>query len=331
MQSYSTLDDAPSSMSDTDLTRLWDGVEHDDDDDEETIANDASALTFSGSGDCGSKIDSGASNSSLHPYESTQRHVFDTNEVAVTGSHIDDLLSRQAVETPVRPSLDLELPPLSGPTRPRSFSGPLVLGTSTYAPPFSLGQAISNDISLPPEPSLPVSNAEKVHLICSYIQETGTWCETTDSDMHFTMRSTHEMMKSAAFTAAAMSLASRQLDHVKHRQRPITLELYQYTVQLLLRQDPAKADASLLATCTLLCVYEMMASGVHEWRRHLKVCLGLIRCEGYIINFIRAALASSRLKSGMDPARVLSRLAFGPSLGSVGSIRYFHNCCWHSN
>lgn len=105
------------------------------------------------------------------------------------------------------------------------------------------------------------------------MQETGTWCETTDSDMHFTMWSTHEVMKSAAFTAAAMSLASRQLDYVEHRQQPITLELYQYTVQLLLRQDPAKADASLLATCTLLCVYEMMASGVHEWRRHLKVCL----------------------------------------------------------
>jgi hypothetical protein len=144
---------------------------------------------------------------------------------------------------------------------------------STYAPPFSIGQAISKDIPPPPEPSQPVSSAEKARLICSYIQETGTWCETTDSEMHFTVRSIHDMMKSPAFAAAAMSLASRQLDYVERRQRSVTLELYQYTIQLLLQQDPGKADASVLATCTLLCVYEMMASGVHEWRRHLKVCL----------------------------------------------------------
>lgn len=122
-----------------------------------------------------------------------------------------------------------------------------------------------------PEPPLPVSNAEKSCLISLYIRETGTWCETTDSDMHFTMRSIHKMMRSPAFTAAVMALASRQLDHVGHQQRPVTLELYQYTIHLLLQQVPAKQDASALATCTLLCVYEMMASGVYEWRRHLKV------------------------------------------------------------
>ena len=305
MQSYNTLDNAQSpSMSDSDPSRLREGVEDDDDDDnEEFITHDASALTFSGSGDLGLESDWGKSDSGLHAHESTQQQA---DGIADTEPHIDDLLSRQAVEIPAGPSWELALPSLPEPTRPRTFSGPIVLDTSKYAPPFFLGQAITNDISLPPEPSLPVSNAEKVRLICSYMQETGTWCETTDSDMHFTMRSTHEVMKSAAFTAAAMSLASRQLDHVEHRQRPITLELYQYTVQLLLRQDPAKADASLLATCTLLCVYEMMASGVHEWRRHLKVCLDLVGYDGYLtLGSVRAALASSRLRSGMARARVL--------------------------
>lgn len=291
-------------MSDSDLPRLREGMEDDDDDEEESIANGASALTFPGSGrDSGLESDSEKFDSDLHAYKSTQQQ---GDGIADTETHIDDLLSGQEVETPTGPSLDLAFPPLPEPTRPRSFSGPIVLDTSTYAPPFFLGQAISNDIPLPPESSLPVSNAEKVRLICSYMQETGTWCETTDSDMHFTMRSTHEVMKSAAFTAAAMSLASRQLDHVEHRQQPITLELYQYTVQLLLRQDPAKVDASLLATCTLLCVYEMMASGVHEWRRHLKVCLCFVFCENYLtLDPFRVAQAYSRLKSGMGRVRVL--------------------------
>ncbi|RAQ50152.1 hypothetical protein AFGD_011620 [Aspergillus flavus] len=78
-----------------------------------------------------------------------------------------------------------------------------------------------------------------------------------------------------------MSLASRQLGHIEQRQNSVTLELYQYTIRLLISQDPNKADATVLATCALLCVYEMMASGVSEWRRHLKGCAGLFRVNGW--------------------------------------------------
>ncbi|KAI9929559.1 hypothetical protein ASPWEDRAFT_172784 [Aspergillus wentii DTO 134E9] len=149
-----------------------------------------------------------------------------------------------------------------------------------YIPPFSLGQAISKTASPPPSPSpSPVSELQKAHLISSYLEETGTWCETTDSDRQFTIHSVRAMMESPAFVAAAMSLASRQLDHINRRHRPVTLELYQYVIQLLIRQDPVEADASVLATCTLLCVYEMMASSVEEWRRHLQGCAGLLRAK----------------------------------------------------
>ncbi|KAL4933017.1 uncharacterized protein BDV17DRAFT_145245 [Aspergillus undulatus] len=111
------------------------------------------------------------------------------------------------------------------------------------------------------------------------MKETGTWCETTDSEMHFTVQSIHGLMKSPAFTAAAMSLASRQLDYLDRRERPLTLELYQHTIQLLLSQDTRTPGESVLAACTLLCVYEMMASEVHEWRRHLKGCAGLLQAQ----------------------------------------------------
>lgn len=111
----------------------------------------------------------------------------------------------------------------------------------------------------------------KADLISNYIRETATWCETTDSDMHFSARSVHRMMESTPFAAAAMSLASRQLDSLRGRPRQITLELYQYTVRLLLSHDPVVDGSCILATCTLLCVYEMMASTVAEWRRHLQV------------------------------------------------------------
>ncbi|KLP09771.1 Uncharacterized protein LW94_4811 [Fusarium fujikuroi] len=136
--------------------------------------------------------------------------------------------------------------------------------------PFSLGQAISRGVTPQPEPRFPVSQSIKVHLMSAYIRETATWCETTDSEMHFSAKSIHQMMDSKPFVAAAMSLASRQLDVIHGRTRHITLELYQYAIRLLLGHDPAEADSCILATCTILCVYEMMASSVSEWRRHLK-------------------------------------------------------------
>ncbi|ENH62371.1 hypothetical protein FOC1_g10015348 [Fusarium oxysporum f. sp. cubense race 1] len=155
--------------------------------------------------------------------------------------------------------------------------------------PFSLGQAISRGVSPQPEPRFPVSQSIKVHLMSAYIRETATWCETTDSEMHFSAKSIHQMMDSKPFVAAAMSLASRQLDVMQGCTRHITLELYQYAIRLLLGHDPAEADSCILATCTILCVYEMMASSVSEWRRHLKGCAGLLRMRKWNGNNVWAA------------------------------------------
>lgn len=146
--------------------------------------------------------------------------------------------------------------------------------------PFSLGQAVSLNSSPFPQLELPISKAEQGFLITAYLRETGTWCETTDSERHFTVSSVHEMMESSAFYIAAMALASKQLDTIRGRQREVTLLLYQHTIQFLIHQDPSQADATVLATCTLLCVYEMMASDVSEWRRHLKVSLRA--CANYV-------------------------------------------------
>lgn len=141
-----------------------------------------------------------------------------------------------------------------------------------YSLPFSLGQAISQASASPePEPLIPISESEKLRLLSSFLKETGRWCETTDSEMHFTVGSVHSMMQSKLFVAAAMALASRQVDAKGSQSHQATLELYQHALQLLIRCGPADIDASILATCTLLCVYEMMASDVSEWRRHLEV------------------------------------------------------------
>lgn len=188
-----------------------------------------------------------------------------------------DNLERNAITTSVQPKEFEPFTPLplvphfSPPPNTRAPQLPQTLFSDLPVAPFSLGQAISRGTSPEPEPRFPVSQATKINLMTAYIKETATWCETTDSEMHFSARSVHEMMNSKPFVAAAMSLASRQLDAVQGCRRPVTLELYQYTIHLLLGQNPTKADSSILATCTILCAYEMMASSVPEWRRHLRV------------------------------------------------------------
>lgn len=187
--------------------------------------------------------------------------------------------NRPASEIPESPSGNDGLPTLVQTQPFHSMSGPTPSDTQSHLYPFLLGQATSKDATPLPVPQFPVTDGEKLQLISYFIRETGTWCETTDSQMHFTVKCIHEMMKSSSFVSAALSLASRQLDYIHKRQRPVTLELYQFTIQLLLRQDPVQADTSILATCTLLCVYEMMASRVEEWRRHLKGCAGFLRAQ----------------------------------------------------
>lgn len=181
-------------------------------------------------------------------------------------------------DTPGSPSSgEYHVSPFDGSKQPISLTRNIMRDEDTCNYPFLLGQARSEDGT--PSPVLPVTDGEKLRLISAFIRETGTWCETTDSQMHFTVKSIHKMMESPSFVAAALSLASRQMDSAQMRQRSVTLELYQYAIQLLLCQDPARADTSTLATCTLLCVYEMMASRVEEWRRHLKGCAGFLRAQ----------------------------------------------------
>lgn len=142
---------------------------------------------------------------------------------------------------------------------------------NAFTPPFSLGLALSRLGSPYQEPQAPVTDDEAVKLVRSYLSETATWCDTTDSLKHFSTLSAHDMLEVKMFKGAAMALAARQLSVLGVFEEGLALQCYQYTIRLLIQQDPTLIDAHVLATCILLCVYEMMASGASDWRRHLKV------------------------------------------------------------
>ncbi|GAM43227.1 hypothetical protein TCE0_047f17859 [Talaromyces pinophilus] len=161
-----------------------------------------------------------------------------------------------------------EADPVQSITAAFTSSGP-------YTPPFSLGLALSHKSSPWREPQLPITEDEVLYLFRSFLAETATWCETTDTSKHFSVLCAHDVLENKIFKGSALALARRQLSMVGRGGRSTALQLYQYTIQLLIQQDPDEAGPSILASCTLLCVYEMMASDVLNWRRHLKVCLSL--------------------------------------------------------
>jgi hypothetical protein len=129
--------------------------------------------------------------------------------------------------------------------------------------------------------TVPVSQAEQSRLLSAYLQETGAWCEATDSSRHFTVSYVHKLIENQPFAGAAMALASRQLDALRNDKRQTTLSLYQHAVQSLLHYEPSQCGQATLATCILLSVYEMMASNVSDGRRHLQGCVFNLTNKGW--------------------------------------------------
>lgn len=143
-----------------------------------------------------------------------------------------------------------------------------------------LHRAVTGAVPLETD-TVPVSQAEQSRLLSAYLQETGTWCEATDSSRHFTVSYVHMLMENQLFAGAAMALASRQLDALRNDKRQTTLSLYQHAVQSLLHYEPSQCGQAILATCILLSVYEMMASNVSDGRRHLQGCVFNLTNKGW--------------------------------------------------
>lgn len=184
------------------------------------------------------------------------------------------------------------------PVTTRSYPDPIRDDLEHVNLPVSSGSTMVANDPLAPIDVPPINEVEKAHLIQAYLQEAGTWCETTDSDMHFTVKSVHELMDSPVFSAAALALASRQIDAVTGRPNPRTLELYQYTIRQLISHNPANNSLATLSCCILLCVYEMMGSRVEEWRRHLRVtCMGLTSIQSQVLIKIIGVLDFSKERS----------------------------------
>lgn len=167
---------------------------------------------------------------------------------------------------------DLHAPdPLPDDRHPRSALR-TALGSLSNVSPGAVGQ-----LSL----CWPISESLKGKLLDAYLRETSTWCEATDTLRHFSTKCSCVLVESDCFLAAALALSSRQLDVTTDHPHSVSLELYQFTIRTLIERVSEDLDSSILASCVMLCVFEMMQSPVCEWRRHLQGCAQLFKSRGW--------------------------------------------------
>ncbi|KFY27674.1 hypothetical protein V491_00791 [Pseudogymnoascus sp. VKM F-3775] len=138
--------------------------------------------------------------------------------------------------------------------------------------------SLNNGDNLPP---WPIDDKKKAMLIASYLRETATWCETTDSMRHFSLQTSQDLLTSQAHSAASVAVASRQQDNLMGDARLETLELYDFARETICSLETWQNDKLVLAGALQLCVYCMMSMEVNEWRLHLRGCAGTFQEMGW--------------------------------------------------
>lgn len=126
-----------------------------------------------------------------------------------------------------------------------------------------------------------VTSQTRAELLQIYLRETSAWCENTDSMRSFSSKESPALLKSTIFVAAAMALASRHLELKTSVGSDSSLKLYQESISLLIQRANEDADEFVLASCLMLCVFEMIDSPVTEWRRHLQGCAQIISSKNW--------------------------------------------------
>ena len=125
-----------------------------------------------------------------------------------------------------------------------------------------------------------LSASEECELWRNWFDEIAPWLDKFDRDRHFqmvipTMARDHDYLR-----YSILALSARQLE-LKEKTLPTdrSLTLYQATIHQLLPHLPTRST-SVIATCVILCVLEMLSCSPKAWRRHLDGCASLMEAVG---------------------------------------------------
>ncbi|KFY04701.1 hypothetical protein O988_00581 [Pseudogymnoascus sp. VKM F-3808] len=145
---------------------------------------------------------------------------------------------------------------------------------------ISEGENHGNYEKTPPQEVLawPINDHVKACLLSSYFQHTSRWCEVTNSLQPFSTLSSHLVLESQAFAAAAVALASVTATSRDAFSVLLTKDLYAFARQTLQCVKSEHCEGSLLAI-TILYIYCSALGRTNECQSTRDECAELLQAN----------------------------------------------------
>jgi hypothetical protein len=124
------------------------------------------------------------------------------------------------------------------------------------------------------------TSRRELELWQNYLEEVAVWLDMFDVERNFQLKIPMMAKTADHLHYSVLSLSARQMERT-HADKPYTesLTLYQKAIEFIVR-DLHTLDTSVIASCVLLCVLEMMSSSPRAWGRHLDGCAMLLQAAG---------------------------------------------------
>lgn len=123
-----------------------------------------------------------------------------------------------------------------------------------------------------------LGDAQKLRLYQNYLYEIAPWLDMFDISRTFGTRIPQLAKSNNALLNAIFAISSRQIELTKtDYNKEVTLKLYQASLRELIPPVTKKPNTSMISSCVLLCVLEMMSSSPNDWRYHLEGCAALFK------------------------------------------------------
>jgi len=151
--------------------------------------------------------------------------------------------------------------------------------SSKYPTPSALPERAEDSTPMV-KPVHKVTSRRELELWQNYLEEVAVWLDMFDVDRNFQLKIPMMAKTADHLHYSVLSLSARQMERT-HADKPYTesLTLYQKAIEFIVR-DLHTLDTSVIASCVLLCVLEMMSSSPRAWSRHLDGCAMLLQAAG---------------------------------------------------
>lgn len=147
-------------------------------------------------------------------------------------------------------------------------------------------------LRLQPLKFMKLTQRRQLELWRNYLDEIAVWLDMFDNDRQFQFKIPLLAKSADHLHYSILALSARQMERKgPGKSYTESLGLYQEAIQLIVK-ELYTLDTTVIASCVLLCVLEMMSSSPRAWCRHLDGCAMLLEAAGVngVVGGVRQAL-----------------------------------------